>query len=57
MDSSHFMHIPHLSDESLKLHKTLADVSFVVLEGSPTIRIGEEEVESKIYLGKLRFPM
>jgi len=42
-DSAQVMHITLQPGEGLKPHKTPVDVFFVVLEGTPTIVIGEEE--------------
>jgi len=44
-DSAQVMHITLKKDESLKPHKTPVDVFFYVLEGNPTIYIGEEHVQ------------
>ncbi len=38
------MHITLQSGESLKPHKTPVDVFFYVLEGNPTIHIGDEAI-------------
>jgi quercetin dioxygenase-like cupin family protein len=40
--SAQIMHITLLPGESLKPHKTPVDVVFYVLEGTPTVHIGEE---------------
>ena len=40
--SAQVMHITLKPKESLKPHKTPVDVVFYVLEGAPTIHIGEE---------------
>ena len=42
-ESAQVMHITLQPGEGLKPHKTPVDVFFVVLEGTPTIVIGEEE--------------
>ena len=42
-ESAQVAHITLLPGESLKPHKTPVDVFFVVLEGTPTISVGEEE--------------
>ncbi|MDP2335050.1 MAG: cupin domain-containing protein [Bacteroidota bacterium] len=42
-ESAQVMHITLQPGEGLKPHKTPVDVFFVVLEGTPTITIGEEE--------------
>lgn len=41
-ESAQVMHITLLPGEGLKPHKTPVDVFFIVLEGTPTITIGEE---------------
>lgn len=41
------MHIALQPGESLKPHKTPVDVFFYVLEGNPTIFIGEESFEAE----------
>jgi mannose-6-phosphate isomerase-like protein (cupin superfamily) len=41
------MHITLQQGESLKPHKTPVDVFFYILEGSPTIFIGEEQFEAE----------
>ncbi|MFC2090775.1 cupin domain-containing protein [Bacteroidota bacterium] len=41
-DSAQIMHMTLKPGESLKPHKTPVDVVFYVLEGSPTIHIGDE---------------
>jgi len=43
-DSAQVVHIKLLPGEGLKPHKTPVDVFFVVLEGTPTIQVGEEEI-------------
>jgi quercetin dioxygenase-like cupin family protein len=43
-ESAQAMHIALQPGESLKPHKTPVDVFFVVLEGTPSILVGEEEV-------------
>lgn len=40
--SAQIMHITLQPGESLKPHKTPVDVAFYILEGEPTIHIGEE---------------
>ncbi|HEX7585632.1 MAG TPA: cupin domain-containing protein [Prolixibacteraceae bacterium] len=42
-ESAQVMHITLQPGEGLKPHKTPVDVFFVVLEGTPTIQVGEEE--------------
>ena len=42
-DSAQAMHISLEPDEKLMPHKTPVDVFFYVLEGNPTIIIGEEQ--------------
>ncbi len=44
-DSAQVMHITLQPGEALKPHKTPVDVFFYVLEGSPTIHIGDESVK------------
>jgi quercetin dioxygenase-like cupin family protein len=41
-ESAQVMHITLQPGESLKPHKTPVDVAFYVLEGRPTVHIGEE---------------
>jgi len=43
-ESAQVSHITLQPGESLKPHKTPVDVFFVVLEGTPTILVGEEEM-------------
>lgn len=43
-ESAQVSHITLQPGEGLKPHKTPVDVFFVVLEGTPTILVGEEEV-------------
>ncbi len=43
-ESAQVMHITLQPGEALKPHKTPVDVFFVVLEGTPTILVGEEEL-------------
>jgi quercetin dioxygenase-like cupin family protein len=43
-ESAQVMHITLQPGEGLKPHKTPVDVFFVVLEGTPTILVGEEEL-------------
>lgn len=42
--SAQVMHITLLPGEALKPHKTPVDVFFYILEGSPTILVGEESI-------------
>ena len=42
-ESAQVSHITLKPGESLKPHKTPVDVFFVVLEGNPTILVGDEE--------------
>lgn len=42
--SAQIMHITLKPGESLKPHKTPVDVVFYILEGEPTIHIGEESL-------------
>ncbi len=42
--SAQVVHISLQPGESLKPHKTPVDVVFYVLEGSPTIHVGEESI-------------
>jgi quercetin dioxygenase-like cupin family protein len=44
-DSAQAMHITLKTGQSLKAHTTPVDVFFYVLEGKPTIHIGEEHVQ------------
>ena len=41
-DSAQAMHLSLKKGESLKPHKTPVDVFFYILEGNPTVHIGEE---------------
>jgi len=41
-DNAQVMHIILKAGESLKPHKTPVDVFFYVLEGTPTVQVGEE---------------
>lgn len=41
-ESAQIMHITLQPGESLKPHKTPVDVAFYILEGEPTIHVGEE---------------
>jgi quercetin dioxygenase-like cupin family protein len=41
-DSAQIMHITLKPGESLKPHKTPVDVAFYILEGKPSVHIGEE---------------
>lgn len=43
--SAQVMHITLAPGETLKPHKTPVDVIFYILEGKPTIHIGEESQE------------
>ncbi len=43
-ESAQVVHISLQPGEGLKPHKTPVDVFFVVLEGTPTLLIGDEEV-------------
>lgn len=43
-ESAQVVHITLQPGESLKPHKTPIDVFFVVLEGTPTIQVGDEEL-------------
>lgn len=42
--TAQIMHITLKPGESLKPHKTPVDVSFFVLEGNPTVHVGNESV-------------
>lgn len=42
--SAQIMHITLQPGESLKPHKTPVDVTFYVLEGTPTVHVGNESV-------------
>ena len=42
--SAQLMHITLQTGETLKAHKTPVDVCFYILEGNPTIHIGDESV-------------
>jgi quercetin dioxygenase-like cupin family protein len=42
--SAQIMHMTLQPGESLKPHKTPVDVTFYVLEGTPTIHVGEEGI-------------
>ncbi|MCD4795040.1 MAG: cupin domain-containing protein [Bacteroidales bacterium] len=44
-DSAQAIHIKLKKGESLKPHKTPVDVFFYVLEGLPTIHIGDEHIQ------------
>lgn len=46
-ESAQIMHITLKPGESLKPHKTPVDVAFYVLEGTPTVHIGNESLEYK----------
>jgi len=41
-DSAQIMHITLQPQESLMPHKTPVDVTFYILEGTPTVHIGDE---------------
>jgi len=43
-ESAQVMHISLKPGESLKPHKTPVDVFFYILEGNPTVLVGEEKV-------------
>ena len=42
--SAQIMHMTLKSGETLKPHKTPVDVTFYILEGEPTIHIGDESI-------------
>lgn len=42
--TAQIMHITLKPGESLKPHKTPVDVCFYVLEGTPTVRVGDESI-------------
>lgn len=44
-ESAQVMHITLQAGEALKPHKTPVDVFFYVLEGAPSILVGEEKVQ------------
>ena len=46
-DAAQAMHITLKEGESLKPHKTPVDVFFYVLEGLPTIHVGDEHIQCK----------
>ncbi len=46
-DHAIIMHLLLKAGEGLKPHITPVDVAFYVLEGSPTILVGEEKIEVK----------
>ncbi len=46
-DHAAIMHLLLKAGEGLKPHITPVDVAFYVLEGSPTILVGEEKIEVK----------
>ena len=46
-DHALIMHLLLKAGESLKSHITPVDVAFYVLEGSPTIMVGDEKVKVK----------
>lgn len=43
--SAQIMHITLKPGESLKPHKTPVDVTFYILEGTPTVHIGDETMK------------
>ncbi|NLP59289.1 cupin domain-containing protein [Lutibacter sp. B1] len=43
-ESAQIMHITLQPGETLKPHKTPVDVTFYVLEGTPTVHVGDESV-------------
>ena len=47
-DHAVIMHLNLKVGESLKPHITPVDVAFYVLEGSPTIMVGDEKVQVKV---------
>lgn len=47
-ESAQIMHITLQKGETLKPHKTPVDVCFYVLEGNPTIHIGEEVISHPV---------
>ncbi|HHE38683.1 MAG TPA: cupin domain-containing protein [Candidatus Cloacimonetes bacterium] len=46
-DPAQIMHLYMRPGESLKPHKTPVDVAFYILEGTPSIMVGEEKVQVK----------
>lgn len=46
-DHAIIMHLLLKAGESLKTHTTPVDVAFYVLEGNPTIMVGDEKVQVK----------
>ncbi len=46
-DDAQIMHLLLKAGESLKEHITPVDVAFYVLEGRPTILVGEEKIQVK----------
>jgi mannose-6-phosphate isomerase-like protein (cupin superfamily) len=44
-DSAQVMHITLKPGESLKPHKTPVDVFFYILEGKPTVQVGDEKIQ------------
>lgn len=44
-ESAQVMHITLQAGETLKPHKTPVDVFFYILEGTPTVHIGNESLE------------
>ncbi len=44
-DTAQVLHLTIKSGESLKPHITPVDVFFYILEGNPTIHVGEEELQ------------
>lgn len=46
-DHALIMHLHLKAGEALKAHITPVDVAFYILEGTPTILVGEEKIEVK----------
>jgi quercetin dioxygenase-like cupin family protein len=44
-ESAQIMHITLKPGETLKPHKTPVDVTFYILEGRPTVHVGDESVK------------
>jgi len=44
-DSAQAMHITLKNGQSLKPHKTPVDVFFYVLQGKPTVHVGDEHIQ------------
>lgn len=44
-ESAQVMHITLKKGESLKPHKTPVDVFFYILEGKPTVQVGDEKIQ------------